>query len=191
MNKRVFNLVIMLVLSSLIQAQTNWCDSTWYEVEFTNTNMGSDCVFEAEITGYITEDLNDYADTVIHSFSALHSFNSVTDYTTVGSSPHSWILNPVLCDDTITICWSAELVSFSNPNTLCNMNGNSLICDDWVFNTSTGEWEKIFSIAGLGQVDLQYFLPDNKIYDLMGRELNEAPSGTFYIKNREKHYKWR
>jgi hypothetical protein len=71
------------------------------------------------------------------------------------------------------------------------MNGNSLICDDWVFNTSTGEWEKIFSIAGLGQVDLQYFLPDNKIYDLMGRELNEAPSGTFYIKNREKHYKWR
>jgi len=76
-------------------------------------------------------------------------------------------------------------------------NGNSINClfEDQIYwetgaNTPWGSWTFVHNNPGLtlGIDELENNpLHDNKIYDMLGRELKEAPVGQPYIRNGKKH----
>lgn len=147
-------------------SQINWCDSTWYESVFTDVSAGSNTVFELELTGYISDSLNDVADTVTHTVTAFQSSMSITNYANIGSYPHSFTVNQVLATDTVTICWASELY-LNGLNTFPDTCG--FICEDWIFDLNTGFWAKMGSVTSVGEIN-----SDNKklikIVDVLGRE---------------------
>ena len=60
-------------------------------------------------------------------------------------------------------------------------------CDSLVYNPNSYQWE-IMSAQPLSIRELTSSTINNeKMYDLLGRELNEAPVGRIYIKNNKKH----
>jgi hypothetical protein len=159
--------------------QANWCDSTWYEAVFTDISGGLNTVFELELTGYITDSLNNAADTATHTFTTYQSSMLFSNYANIGSFPHSWTVNQILVTDTVTICWVPELYLNglnSFPDTC-----SGLICEDWIFDMNTGLWAKTSSITSIGEINL-----DNnkliKIVDILGRETFLKRNETlFYI----------
>ena len=59
-------------------------------------------------------------------------------------------------------------------------------CDSLVYNPNSYQWESSAQPVGISEVELNT-INDNKMYDLLGRELLEVPIGTIYIKNRKKY----
>ena len=59
-------------------------------------------------------------------------------------------------------------------------------CDSLVYNPNTYQWEKIIS-QPLTVMELKpNTVNDNKMYDLLGKEIFEIPLGEMYIKNNKK-----
>ena len=83
--------------------------------------------------------------------------------------------------DTVVVCLTTTLCI----NGLCYACN---ICDTLVYNPNLYQWEFMSSMGNplvIKEIKNNSFL-NNKIYDLLGRELSEIPTGTIYIKNREK-----
>ncbi len=85
-------------------------------------------------------------------------------------------------------------------------NGNSINCyfEDQIYwetgvypsGTPWGRWAFIHGNVGVDLNDMAYieeinpsYLHDNKFYDLLGRELKEAPKGQLYIQNGKKIFR--
>jgi hypothetical protein len=148
-------------------SQINWCDSTWFEPVFTEPVVGGMVgPFDLTLTGYISDSLNDVADTVIHTFTTLQTSMSITNYANIGSFPYSYTVNQILVTDTVTICWASELY-LNGLNTFPDTCG--FFCEDWIFDLNTGFWAKMGSVTSLGEI-----ISDNKklikIVDILGRE---------------------
>ncbi len=78
--------------------------------------------------------------------------------------------------DTLMTCIFYEHIdSIGNIDTL-------MCCDDWVWDGSSF-WFKLSNTTGISELEINRF-NDNKIYDMFGRELREAPIGQMYIRNR-------
>ena len=96
-----------------------------------------------------------------------------------GSGPNA-NFGQVSLTDTLSVCYDVFI----------DINGFTYICsgcDDLVYNPNTYEWEKI-TAQPLAVMDLKpNVINDNKMFDLLGREIFEAPTGTVYIKNRKKY----
>ncbi len=82
---------------------------------------------------------------------------------------------------------SGDTVVFNDVNTLdtvsvCFNISPQWTCEDCQYLVFTnGSWQLINTITHVNEV---YYTPrDNKIYDLLGRELKYIPIGTIYIRN--------
>ena len=85
-------------------------------------------------------------------------------YSSSGDTAYFPLVNPL---DTVKVCYDIS------PQWTCND------CSYVVFNGFT--WQLLNIITHVN--DLQQSPLDSKIYDLLGRELKRAPSGSMYIKN--------
>ena len=164
----------------------DFCDSTWYDANFTEI----DGFWEVELTGYITENLNDLTDTVIHSYTISPSNNFMSQYGSAGSFPHLWTPEFALSlsiYDTLTICWSAAVYADGlnafpqGYSEMCNMNNDQMLCDEWFWDGEA--WAR--STTGTASIQDLDFKDAKllKIIDALGREVNENSNNKllFYI----------
>ena len=85
----------------------------------------------------------------------------------------------VLTTDTLKVCYDV-LIDISGFTYVCSG------CDTLVYNFNSYQWEKIAE-QPLGIKELKpNTVKDNKMYDLLGREIFEIPIGEMYIKNNRK-----
>ena len=190
MKKVLFTLAIALGLTQTIQAQMNsLCDSTWYEVSFSG-GMSQMNLWDITLTGYYDTTIHNYGvDTVTHTF-------SVENDTWVGSSGYTIFDMNLSLYDTLSICWIAELW-LTPTNSLFNWEWcqdtaqGYTQCDDWVYDFQNQVWTRSTEIqqtVSLEEYNLEQTF-DNKIYDMLGKELSEAPIGQMYIQNRKLYFR--
>jgi len=164
----------------------NFCDSTWYDANFTEVNG----LWEVTLSGYITESLNDLSDTVAHGFTVTPSNDYMSQYANVGSYPHSWSPEFALSlstSDTLTICWNAAIYA-DGLNTfpqgwseLCNMNNEQMLCEEWFWDGEA--WARstsgTTSVKDLNLKDAKLL----KVIDALGRVVDEKSTNKllFYI----------
>jgi len=87
----------------------------------------------------------------------------------------------IVTTDTIKVCYDV-MIWESGVMDACTR------CDSLVFDQNTYTWVlfNMGNTVGINELLMQP-VNDNKIYDLMGRELLVAPIGTMYIRNRKLH----
>ena len=95
-----------------------------------------------------------------------------------GSGPNA-NFGQVSLTDTLSVCYDVFI----------DINGFTYICsgcDDLVYNPNTHQWEKIIA-QPLTVMELESnVIYDNKIYDLLGKEIFGVSIGEMYIKNNRK-----
>jgi hypothetical protein len=164
----------------------DFCDSTWYDADFTE----ADGLWEVTLSGYISEDLNDQSDTVLHSFTITPSNDFMSQYGSAGSYPHSWTPEFALSlsiEDTLTVCWSAAVYADGlnafpqGYSEMCNMNNEQMLCDEWVWDGEA--WARSTSgTASIGDLNLKD-AKLLKVIDALGRIVDEKSTNKllFYI----------
>ena len=158
---------ILLLLSIAFglqsQAQINYCDSITYTTSSTiNYPFG------------ITGSIPNIPGTVDWTWTVC---GGNMCYSSSGASAY---FGQVSLGDTLKVCYDV----------IIDINGFTYVCsgcDDLVYNPNTYQWEKI-TAQPLAVMEIQSdVINDNKMYDLLGREIFEVPIGTVYIKNRKKY----
>ena len=90
----------------------------------------------------------------------------------------------IMLTDTLKVCYDA-FYYYSDTTALCNH------CDSMVYSPAVGDW--ILYNTQNNNVGIEELVidraNDNKIYDMLGRELSEIPIGVLYIKNRRFYFK--
>ena len=159
MKKILFILLILLGLKT--QAQVIFCDSISYATSST-INYPFIVSGTANIPGTVTWDWSVCNANLCYS----------------GSGPNA-SFGQVSLTDTLKVCYDV----------LIDINGFTYTCtgcDTLVYNPNSYQWEKI-TAQPLVVMDLKpNAVNDNKMYDLLGREIFEVPVGEIYIKNRKK-----
>ena len=98
-----------------------------------------------------------------------------------GSGPNA-SFGQVSLTDTLKVCYDV-LIDINGFTYTCSN------CDTLVYNPNSYQWELMVA-QPLGVTELKSnIVNDNKMYDLLGREILEVPKGTIYIKNRKKFIK--
>lgn len=161
MKKILFILLIALGLQT--QAQVIYCDSISYATSSTiNYPFGVAGLGTANIPGTVT-----WTWTVC---------NSNMCYSSTGVSAG---FGQVSLTDTLKVCYDV-LIDINGFTYTCTS------CDSLVYNPNSYQWE-LASPQPLGIVELESsIIDDNKMYDLLGREIFEIPIGKIYIKNNRK-----
>ena len=81
--------------------------------------------------------------------------------------------------DTLKVCYDV-LIDVNGFTYTCSR------CDTLVYNPNSYQWEAMSAQpVGIAELELNT-INDDRVYDLLGRELFEIPKGTIYIKNRKK-----
>ena len=159
--KILFLLSISLGLQS--QAQISYCDSITYTTSSTiNYPFG------------VTGSIPNIPGTVDWTWTVC---GGNMCYSSSGASAY---FGQVSLGDTLKVCYDV----------IIDINGFTYVCsgcDDLVYNPNTYQWEKI-TAQPLAVMEIKpSVINDNKMYDLLGREIFEVPIGTVYIKNRKKY----
>jgi len=82
--------------------------------------------------------------------------------------------------DTLKVCYDV-IIDINGMTYACSK------CDSLVYNPNSYQWEPMVA-QPLGVIELESnIINDNKMYDLLGREIFEVPIGAVYIKNRKKY----
>ena len=152
-------LILLVTLGLQTKAQINYCDSISYTTSSTlNYPLGLAGV--ANIPGITT-----WTWTVC---------NSTMCYTSSGQSAS---FGQVSITDTLKVCY----------NVLIDINGMTYTCvrcDTMVYDPNSYQWVSMIgnptSISNIQPITIN----DNKIYDLLGRELVSIPIGKLYIRDR-------
>jgi len=177
MKKLLVTLLVLLGLQT--QAQINYCDSI--EISVTNSTclsvnyvqLGTN-ISSFNIPGIIEYDwtLNDF------------NFNWLGWDST--PNPKFYITpNTPFFNDTLLVCLTI-LVYDSSFNIVSNCYNNC--ADTLVWNGTI--WAKIGSVTtSITEATKHSKLTDNRIYDVLGREMLYVPTGTMYIQNRQKYIK--
>jgi len=150
----------------LMQQQPPNCDSLSYSL-----SSGLPLTVYGNASGPMLNPLN-----INWNFTAC---NALTCYIPQGSgSLYSFPLINVT--DTVKLCYDA-VIDWNGTTTTCNY------CDSLVFDYNDSIWV-LYSYqgntTGISELEITR-LNDNKIYDLLGRELNEVPLGQMYIRNQK------
>ena len=96
-----------------------------------------------------------------------------------GSGPNAGF-GQVSLTDTLKVCYDV-LIDISGFTYVCSN------CDTLVYNPNSYQWESTSAPpVGIEEVELKP-INDGKMYDLLGREIFEVPTGAIYIKNRKKY----
>ena len=161
--KKIF-LILLVLLGFKTQAQVMFCDSISYGTSST-INFPLIVSGTANIPGTVTWDWQVCNSTMCYSGSGINaSFGQVS------------------ITDTLKVCYDVT-IDISGFTYICTG------CDTLVYNPNSYQWEKIIA-QPLAVMDLKpNIINDNKMYDLLGREIFEIPIGTIYIKNRKKFIK--
>jgi hypothetical protein len=161
MKKILFILLILLGLKT--QAQVVFCDSISYATSSTiNYPFG--------VTGSIPSIPGTVSWTwTVCDASMCYSGSGISAY-----------FGQVSLTDTLKVCY----------NVVIDINGFTYTCtgcDDLVYNPNSYQWEPA-TPQPLEVTELESnIINNNKMYDLLGREIFEVPIGTVYIKNRKKY----
>ena len=160
MKKILFILLVALGLQT--QAQVMYCDSISYATSSTIN-------FPFAVSGSIPN----IPGTVTWNWSVCNA-----NLCYVGSGINA-SFGQVSLTDTLKVCYDV----------LIDINGFTYVCsncDTLVYNFNSYQWEKI-TAQPLAVIELKpNAVNDNKMYDLLGREIFEVPIGEIYIKNRKK-----
>ena len=165
-------LVLLVLLGLQTQAQVNWCDSI--EINITNQSF-SQIQIESNVPSMNIAGLIEYYWNTQRLHQGVLSLVSEDSFAT-----HNIFVNNQY--DTLYTCLTLLI---------CDNNGmvwTCYNCDTLVY-TGFGGW-MMLSTAGnpTPVIELEQNITlDNKIYDLLGREIFEIPTGTIYIKNGKKY----
>jgi hypothetical protein len=161
---KIIKKILFILLAALglhSQAQVNFCDSISYTTSSTIN-------YPLTITG-----ISNIPGTVTWSWQVCNA-NMCYSGSGVNAS-----FGQVSLTDTLKVCYDV----------IIDINGMTYVCtgcDSLVYNQNSYQWEAMSAPpVGIAEFKLN-LIDDGKMYDLLGRELLEAPKGTIYIKNRKK-----
>ena len=100
------------------------------------------------------------------------------------SGPCTHVVYNSILVDTVTTC-----IDYVLTDSLTGEMDTLNCCFDQVWDGTTQSWLRISSPVGIEELQAEG-LGDDKIYDLMGRELPEAPIGQIYIQNRKRYFRF-
>ena len=88
----------------------------------------------------------------------------------------------ILSTDTVKVCYDLYIY-FMGATYICTD------CDSLVYDANSYSWIllNIGNPTSINELTLE-IINDNKIYDMLGRELSYIPTGTMYIQNRKIYY---
>ena len=164
MKKLILAVIVSLGLQT--QAQPTMCDSLSYSI-FPNTIL--------TVTPS-SGGLSSQVGVIDWNFSAC---NDVACYIAQGNNPFSFPL--INMTDTVKLCYDAFVYALDSTVTVCNY------CDSVVYDFNLFTWVVMLRNTPTSINELSNKIADNKMYDLFGRELLEAPIGKMYIQNRKKY----
>ena len=157
MKKLLLALLVLLGLQT--KAQINYCDS----ISYTTTSTIN---YPLIVSGSIPS----IPGIVTWNWSVC---NANLCYS--GSGPNA-SFGQVLLTDTLKVCYDVTI----------DINGFTYTCarcDTLVYNQNSYQWEAMMgNPTGIDEIKLNAII-DNKIYDLLGRELSSPPIGKMYIRN--------
>ena len=155
--KKIF-LILLVLLGLKTQAQVMYCDSISYATSSTIN-------FPFVVSGSIPS----IPGTVTWNWQVC---NATLCYS--GSGPNA-SFGQVSLTDTLKVCYDV----------LIDINGFTYVCtgcDTLVYNPNSYQWEVASPPTVVREVELTT-ISNNKIYDLLGRELSSIPIGKMYIRN--------
>ena len=159
-------LALLVSLGLQTQAQINYCDSISYTVvqgTQTLTTMGDAASFINMV------------DSIVWSWQAC---NATMCYSGYGDTA---TFTNILPTDTVKVCYDAYIY-YDSSIYICSQ------CDSLVYDANSYSWVllNMGNPTGISELIINK-INDNKIYDLLGRELIEAPRGVMYIRNNKKY----
>ena len=159
-------LVVLLVALGLqTQAQITPCDSISYT---TSSTMNYPFIAMGDASPLLN-----LADSVIWSWSVCNSSMCYSGYGDTAS------FGQVITTDTLKVCYDV-MIFFMGATYTC------YDCDSLVYDGSSWVLLNMGNPTSINELTLNT-INNDKIYDLLGRELNEIPVGTMYIRNRKLH----
>ena len=162
MKKLLLALLILFGLQT--KAQINFCDS----ISYTTTSTIN---YPFIVTG-----VANIPGTVTWSWQVCNA-NLCYSGTGVNAS-----FGQVSLTDTLKVCYDV-LIDINGMTYTCTG------CDTLVYNPNSYQWEAMMAQpVGITELELNT-INDDRMYDLLGRELFEVPKGMIYIKNRKKFIK--
>jgi hypothetical protein len=100
------------------------------------------------------------------------------------SGPCTHVVNNSINADTITTCIDYSLTDASTA-IVDTLN----CCLIQVWDSTSQTWERVSEAVGIEELEVQV-ISDNRVYDLRGRELFQAPIGQIYIQNRKQYFRF-
>lgn len=163
MKKLLLALLVLLGLQT--KAQINFCDS----ISYTTTST-------LNYPFIVSGSISNIPGVVTWSWQVC---NANLCYS--GSGPNA-SFGQVSLTDTLKVCYDV-LIDINGFTYACTN------CDTLVYNPNSYQWEVMMAQpVGITELKLNT-INDDRICDLLGRELFEIPKGTIYIKNRKKFIK--
>lgn len=158
--KKLLLLVLLVTLGLQTQAQISYCDQLSY-----STYQSQGLI----VTGNASSLFN-MVDSIEWNWQACNSTLCYPGYGQIVTFPN------ILTTDTVKLCYDVYLYFMGTPYICSN-------CDSLVF--SGGSWVLLTNTP----TSINEFTPEtinnNKIYDLLGRELKKVPVGSMYIRNQK------
>jgi len=164
-------LTLFLAIGTLFtQAQVNWCDSLSYTA-VPGTQL-------LTLVGNSSLSPN-MVDSLIWSWSVC---DTSTCYSSDGDTAYFQMIQPT---DTVKVCYDAYIY-FMGATYVCTQ------CDSMVYDGFSYSWVLMNMGNPTSITELQLNTNNNnKIYDLLGREVTEAQIGVMYIRNNKKYIRIR
>jgi hypothetical protein len=158
-------LAVLVLIGLQTQAQINYCDSISYT---TSSTMSYPFIVTGDASPFINA-----VDSIVWSWSVCNSSLCYTGSGTIAS------FGQVITTDTLKVCYDAYIY-LMGATYICTS------CDSLVYDQNSYSWV-LFNMGNpLSINELQLnTINDGKIYDMLGRELNETPVGTMYIRNKK------
>ena len=156
-------LAALVLLGLQTQAQISWCDSLSYTTlpQQTLTVIGNSSLSPNMV------------DSITWSWQAC---NSTLCYFGDGTT---FTFNNILSTDTVKICYDAYIY-FMGVTYIC------MDCDSLIYDANSYSWILLNTANPVGINELTFEpINNNKIYNLLGKELTNIPAGTMYIRNRK------
>ena len=157
-------LALLVVIGLQTQAQVSWCDSLSYTA-VPGTQL-------LTLVGDGSPFIN-MVDSITWSWQVC---DTNMCYSSTGDTAYFQMIQTT---DTVKVCYDA-FVYFDTMTYVCTQ------CDTLVYDGFAYSWMLMNMGNPLTINELQLnTINNNKIYDLLGRELNEIPVGTMYIRNQK------
>ena len=160
-------LTLFLAIGTLFtQAQVSWCDSLSYTA-VPGTQL-------LTLVGNTSLSPN-MVDSITWSWAVC---DTNMCYSSVGDTAYFQMIQTT---DTVKVCYDA-FVYFDTMTYVCTQ------CDSLVYDGFSYSWVlmNMGNPTSIKELTLES-INDNKMYDLLGRELTEVPVGVMYIRNNKKY----